>query len=138
MTTWAKVKQDWLLRHKRCHQEVLSCIIYTFHDYLHFQNFPHIEVKMADQAQKTEQGQHFWFLRPFSLVLGAGVCDPSHLELCSSCVRIYVATYVPILQKKSSGKTHLLITYVDKNGRILNYQQQCSLRSVGDQPNFTT
>lgn len=60
MTTWAKVKQGWLLRHKRCHQGVLSCIIYTFHDYLHFQNFPHIEVKMADQAQQ-KQGQHFWF-----------------------------------------------------------------------------
>lgn len=92
---------------------------------------------MADQAQKTEQGQHFWFLCPFSLVPGAGVCGPGHLELCSSCVRIYVATNIPILQKKSSGKAHLLITYVDKNGIILNYQQQCSLRSVGDQPNFT-
>lgn len=53
MTTWAKVKQGWLPRHKRCHQEVLSWIVYTFHDYLHFQNFPHIEVKMADQAQKN-------------------------------------------------------------------------------------
>lgn len=57
MTTWAKVKQDWLPRHKRCHQEVLSCIIYIFHDYLHFQNFPHIEVKMAGQAQKKTRNR---------------------------------------------------------------------------------
>lgn len=68
MTTWAKVKQGWLPRHKTCHQEVLSCIIYIFHDYLHFQNFPHIEVKMAGQAQKKpETGPAFLVLCPFSL-----------------------------------------------------------------------